>query len=386
MNRALIRNAIVALSLIVLIPAFISNTVAVESRDGILVGAYYYIWWGFPSPYENHWIQNMSFTPILGEYNSSNPLVAEQHIVLAKQYGIDFFAISWLGHWERYDFNYINEHNLRDGFLNATNLDDIRFCLFYESEIVLKETLRDNDTDFQQVFIDDMTYAALNYLSHSNYLKIEGKPVLVLHNLRSIYANLGPIETWDLLDSLREQVNIYLVGDVGSNPSVPSVHSELLYSMNAVTSYLYSDVSKGWQSILSDADSYYPQWRSTLNSKEISFIPNVYSGYDNTANEPNGVALSPDKNMFEKILNIAFCNADNYSKAVMITSWNEWLESTSVEPSVEHGETFLQAISNTRENYNCNQHLNLIYLVIPIVFGIVTAVIFYLYLRRKRKI
>jgi len=44
------------------------------------------------------------------------------------------------------------------------------------------------------------------------------------------------------------------------------------------------------------------------------------------------------------MLNTAIHCAENDSKIVMITSWNEWLESTAIEPSMEFGELFLHTI------------------------------------------
>jgi len=45
----------------------------------VMVGAYYYIWWGIP--FNNHWKQGVKYTPFLGEYNSSDPQIADRHIL-----------------------------------------------------------------------------------------------------------------------------------------------------------------------------------------------------------------------------------------------------------------------------------------------------------------
>jgi hypothetical protein len=99
----------------------------------VVVGAYYYPWWGLPPPYENKWKGAVKGTPFLGKYNSSDSHVADQHIILARQHKIDFFAVSWFGVFDWYDHVMIDS-NLNDGLLKAQGLSNFKFCLLYETE------------------------------------------------------------------------------------------------------------------------------------------------------------------------------------------------------------------------------------------------------------
>jgi hypothetical protein len=78
----------------------------------------------------------------------------------------------------------------------------------------------------------------------------------------------------------------------------------------------------------------------------IKFIPNAYPGFNNTglAGVVNSTKLPNNAIMFKEMLKIAINNVDSDLKIVMITSWNEWLESTAIEPSIEFGELFLHTI------------------------------------------
>jgi hypothetical protein len=193
-----------------------------------------------------------------------------------------------------------------------------------------------------------MVYAAEKYFINPSYLRINDKPVLFIYNLPYLYENLTDSAIHGLFDQMRQQLanisDVYLVGDVGPGPS-PNMNSTWLYSINATTSYFFSDPSKGWNGVLEDARTYYPNWASVMNSKGINFIPNAYSGFNNTglARVVEPVALSGNANAFREFLTIAINNVDDL-KMVMITSWNEWLEATAIEPSMEFGELFLHTI------------------------------------------
>jgi hypothetical protein len=321
-------------------------------EPSVKVGAYYYMWWGIP--FNDHWKECVKGTPLLWQYNSSDPEVADRHIVLAKQHGIDFFTISWMGQglWVDWDFDDIDQ-NL-NSFLTAPHLADFNFCLFYETRIVL-DTANEGHKNFTEVFLNDIEYAAQKYLGNPSYLRVvDGNcsyPVLFIYNLPYLYSNLGVSEAHGLLDALRQRsanlnFSVYLVGDLGPGPSPPDQNSPLLYSLNASTSYFFDDPSKGWDSILANCGQYYHEWQSIMNSKGMEFIPNAYPGFNNTGlkDVTQPVVLPPDAMRFKEMVNIASTCTDDHLKMVMVTSWNEWLEATAIEPSTEYGESFLHAI------------------------------------------
>lgn len=183
-------------------------------EENVKVGAYYYIWYGLPPPYTDHWKEAIKGTPFLGKYNSNDSTVAGQHILLAKQHGIDFFAVSWIGEgrwvdWinetadHTWDFDEI-DNNLQNGLLKAPHIQDFNFCLFYETEIILRTYWQKSEKNFTKIFIDDMVYAAQQYFSNPSYLHIDGKPVMFLYNLPYLYL-YSPIPAQELLNETRQR-------------------------------------------------------------------------------------------------------------------------------------------------------------------------------------
>jgi hypothetical protein len=209
-----------------------------------------------------------------------------------------------------------------------------------------------------------MTYAAEEYFSNPSYLRIDGKPVMFIYNLPYIYNKLGTIEAQNLLNILRQRLDVYLVGDVGSNCISPhEVNSSMLYSMNATTNYFFANTkaSEGWSNITEYARTYYPEWREVMNSIGIKFIPNAYPGFNNTglAGVVNPTELPNNATMFKEMLKIAINDADSDLKIVMVTSWNEWLESTAIEPSMEFGELFLHTVYDVVPEFPSGTFLSL---------------------------
>jgi hypothetical protein len=341
--------AIILVAILVISTVVALITIPHPKVEHVKIGAYYYIWWGIDI--NNHWEKDdVKGTPFLGYYNSSDSRVADQHILLAMQHGIDFFAVSWMGEgtWHvNGDFSIIDQ-NLRSGLLQAPHLKDFNFCLFYETQLVLDNAFNDNQ-NFTEIFINDMLYAAHQYFTNPSYLRVNGEPVLFIYNVPYLYTHAQNVH--ELLDSTRKQlaamrVNLYIIGDVGGGPSPPDVNSTL-YSMNATTSYFFSDPAKGWNGVLEDARTYYPQWLSTMNPKGIAFVPNAYPGFNNTNNtnaSPPWTVLPRTETKFRNMLEIALNHADRNLGIAMITSWNEWMEGTMIEPSMEEGELQLHAI------------------------------------------
>ena len=316
------------------------------------IGAYYYAWWGIGI--NNHWVKdNIKGTPSLGYYNSSDPSIADKQVLLAKQHGIDFFAVSWIGKgdWLNWDFNII-DNNLRNGLLRAKHIADFSFCLFYETVLVLNTSLQ-LGKNFTQIFVEDMNYS-FQYLSNPSYLRVNGDPIMFIYNVPYLYDHMATQDVHRLFDYVRQQLaakgfKLYIIGDMGGGSSPASLNLDWLYSMNATTSYFFDPGKRLWNGVLEDARTYYPQWQSAMNAKGIAFVPDVYPGFNNTLNKggsPPWVVLPRDASSFEDMLGTALNYRNSSLGIVMITSWNEWMEGTVIEPSMKENEAFLNVVYN----------------------------------------
>jgi len=299
----------------------------------ILVGTYYYTWYGGFL----HWWEGYTNAPKLGRYSSWDSSTAEWHIKWAVDNGIDFFAVSWLGpgSWE--------ENALKHGLLQAGDLNYMRFCIFYES------VLRMQNPPYTTTFISDVKYLANEYFNHPRYLKIEGKPVLILYLVNELYLKLGEDAVSTIYQVRRELLDmgfdVYLVADVIGFPMPSSQYDRFLKYFNAVTWYIFN-LGSDWSSLLDSVDYTANKWLNYTRSENMSFIPSVYPGFDKTHSKLNTgqPVLVRNVSRFTEFCNIARSYAKESAKVVIVATWNEWHEGTSIEPAEEYGFEYLQVI------------------------------------------
>ncbi len=324
-----------------------------------LVGAYYYPWyprnWG--EGYLNARLRPPQL-PFLGQYDSSDHKVIEQHIAWCSQYGINFLAISWWPGQPELD------KVIKNRFLRAQNISDIRFCIFYETAGLGLADDRINFTaDKIKNLVSDFKILARNYFSHPSYLKIKGRPVVILYLTRTFKGDYP-----EAINSLRKNLkemgfDPFLIGDeifwyvIRSDPLLPSPHPYMtrIRLLDAITSYNMYDWAKpkhmgygNTSTFLPDVHDLYREYRSAIG-KEITFIPAIIPGYND-----RGVRLSQrhpviprqfqpggeEGSFFAQALErtvIPFVDPQN--PMALITTFNEWNEGTQIEPTQETGWT-----------------------------------------------
>lgn len=403
MNRTrlwLIGFATLALICLFAITVGLISAPTPQVADDKKVGVYYYAWYGLNTSVRNtagafhsNW-ENASSAPFVGEYVSNDSVVADTQIVLAKLHKIDFFAVSWLGIFDWYDHLAIDDF-LHQGLPKAEHMNTFNFCIFYESDIVLNSVYDKqnhtglggmNVTDFfAEVFSNDTNYAAEQYFNNPSYLKIDEKPVLFLYDLPNLCENLTTPTVHSMLADLRSRLSndIYLVADVGHGPLPANITSFQLSDfsdvLNATTNYFFSSPSKGWNGILDDAQQDYPQWRANMTEEGMRFFPSAYPSYNDTKENPNSTVLPVNATEFNEFLQIARDNTDN-GGITMITSWNEWKESTAIEPSVELGDLLLGVIPNVVPEFPSTMIL-----LVIIVFTTPSVVVYRKCARQRRR-
>lgn len=330
-----------------------------KEQAGFTVGALYYIWWGLLPDERDMWKHGHSLSPILGEYSSDDPNVAERHIKWATEHGINLFEVSWSGPGERgpeLDNDEVDAA-LREGLLAAPSIGDLKFLLVYETERALVQEAQEiRYNNIKEAFIEDILYAGERYFDHPSYFKLDGRPVVMVWKVKDILENLLEENGFELQEALSEvekraQRDIFWVG-LGEDvyrPGGPPADDTTLSTLDAVAPLLGDTFPPGevksWQEYLGRVEAGYGLWNTKAEELGFMFIPSVIPGFDDRAfNQGQGRLLETDPKGFYQAILLAKELAGGHGNWISIYGFNEWFESGAIEPTNEFGLQFLETL------------------------------------------
>ncbi len=316
------------------------------------VFAAYYPWYGNPigpSVERWHWsrdynntedIRSSAHYPLLGAYDSQDPDIIRTHICLAKQAGIDGFVCSWWGPGSFVDKRF-------NTLLSVAEEENFSILMYYEN-------VRDDLT--LDSISQELDYFLSNYGSHPVYLKESGKPVIF------VYVPGYNERDEDFWLAVRENVEssygpITLIGDTNSR--------DLLNAFEAFHAYIYLGDDPGSffnesqnrmatgiksRSVLESIESLKNSGEFIMYNKP--FFVTVYPGFDtkhHNSDPMQGILVDREGGeTYHKNWDVAL---ELNAHTILITSWNEWHEGTELEPSKEHGFTYLNLTRNFISQY-----------------------------------
>ena len=310
--------------------------------------------------------------PLWGYVNEADPYVMRMQIDAAADHGVNVFIYDW--YW--YDRRPFLESCLNDGFLGAPNNNRMKFYLMWANHHA--STLWDmrlSDLGDQHVWlgsVDRLEFERLTsriiekYFSHPQYYRIDGKPVFMIYDLDTLIQGLGSVDnTRAALDwfraqcahlgglhlqvTLRRHMGYNVTGVSGDNVGTQQDIVESLGFDNA-THYQYchfTDIDREYADIQADVAA---EWQSIAKDFTIPYYPHVSIGWDNN---PRFVGFRPGimKNntpaAFEEALRQAKTFVDAHKTEVpliTINSWNEWTETSYLQPDDMYGYGYLEAV------------------------------------------
>jgi len=311
--------------------------------------AYYYPWHD-----RGDWTRHPYVgTPTLGEYGTDDPAVAQQHIVWCSEAGIDGLCVSWWGPDSQTD------RHLKAGLLAAENTGDIQFCIYYESfKLDRIDGDHNGEVDFDAPAVmaqvtREFAYLAEHYFDLENYYRIDGRPVVGMYVTRTFKGF-----TAQHAQQIREAagVEVFLIADevyFGRQSSPDTARHgagvfDAYSAYNMHTDPRIEDGEPAWDYMQREAWPVYEQW---AQDESVWFMPKVMPSYEDFRDHDT-LAGTPEG--FEAMLTAAAEMAQRDPAAlhgvVFITSFNEWWEGTTIEPTDEYGTGYLDAISRWRDS------------------------------------
>ncbi|MCL5952353.1 MAG: SH3 domain-containing protein [Chloroflexi bacterium] len=273
-----------------------------------LVLAFYYAWFD-----DNSWKPGQMPDQPLVRYSSRDPQAIARQIQQARGAGIDAFVVSWLGAGNPTDDNFKTMLAQARGANFAAAVDFEVTSPFYHS---------------REDVVKSLKYLLSTHTSQPGYLRVGGKPVIFFWREQK-YS----VDTWkairDAVDPNRQSLWIAEGVDVSYLRVFDGHH---LYSI-------------GWSP---NPTAEMEKWGKRVRAfgQDKIWVATVMPGNDDTRTGRAGAYVRSRRNgdFYRETWRAALASHPDW---IIITSWNEWVEYTSIEPSVSYGDLYLNI---TREN------------------------------------
>jgi hypothetical protein len=312
--------------------------------------------------------------PLWGYVNEADPYVMEMEIEAAADHGINVFIYDW--YW--YDGMPFLEDALNEGYLKAKNNDRVKFYLMWANhDVPLLWDKRNaglpNNSLIWKGSVDREEFEVIchriieKYFSLPSYYKINEKPCFMIYDLNTLIRGLGGLQqTKDALDWFRAEtvragykgLNLQLTlrrsgsgitGISGDNIGTQKdVINELAF--DGLTHYQFvhfTNIDRDYQEIMGDVVK---AWEEIDKEYPIPYYSHISVGWDNNPRFKmfrKGIVKNNTPENFEKALIMARDYADTHPGQVpliTINSWNEWTETSYLQPCTMYGYGYLKAV------------------------------------------
>ncbi|MFZ5878765.1 MAG: endo-1,3-alpha-glucanase family glycosylhydrolase, partial [Chloroflexota bacterium] len=290
-----------------------------------MLWAFYYPWIA--------WDQDASCTDhpsIPYDYNDDGVRTSEtfaKQIEQAQSAGIDGFIVSWV------DDETLNQ--------NLSLLLDAAQEKGFFIAIYLESTPDPNDrTVHPEIITDWLAYAIPEFGDHPAYMQLNGKPLIVVYN-----SSAAPLETWQTIFA-----DLDTRGDFASYIGMSYTLTDLSlfdglhqYAIIGIPDLLsvYQSVSRGvrYYSLLSDTE------------QQKIFVATVQPGFDDCPYHPPTTDLLMERNNGDYYRSTFEAAIQSNPDWIIITSWNEFGETTHIEPSDFFGTQYLEITREFAERW-----------------------------------
>lgn len=303
-------------------------------------------------------------------YDLSDPETMTKQMLLAKHYGIDGFC------FYHYWFNGKQLLEKPVNMLLERENIELPFCLCWANEpwtrnwdgaVGSKVTLiGQNYGDFEDW---NRHYKYLSaFFKRNEYIKIEGKPVLVIYKQEMIDVRKDILMLWNALAIEDGFSGIFVINTKRGNVSIKELYGNAFFDFEpfeTLNSALPSELEMVVNSYVGNREDnagrvyrvydyericQYMVRRNVINDKHYL---GMCIGWDNSARR--GVNskyifenVTPD--VFKKYFKMQYNRAVQANHELMfINAWNEWAEGTYLEPDERFGLGYLEAIKAVRE-------------------------------------
>jgi len=256
----------------------------------------------------------ISHYPSLGLYSSHDETTLRNHFILMNKAGIDVAVLQWWGKSQ-------GEPNIEETEGFSENTLKLMLNISSEYKIKICVQMQPYGDRNNQGFIDDVKYLCNNYAKHPSFLKMDGRPVLIVydpHNIPHVYL---------AIEELRQsEYNPYLIASiVEKNHYVQAIEN----GFNGIFTY-FATIGSTWGTNL----THWPTLSKSCKERNMLFVPSVSPGYNDEKSIPwsRGNKRGRESGRYyDKMWQAA---VDSKPSVVMINSFNHFYDGTPIEPTL----------------------------------------------------
>jgi hypothetical protein len=277
----------------------------------------------------------------------------------AADHGINAFIFDW--YW--YEGGPFYEAALSEGFLKAPNRARLKFALMWANHDWIDIFPAQKDVVPRLIYpgavdrgrFDQMAaYVIKRFLTQPNYWRIDGKPYFSIYELHTLIKGLGGAgATRAAFDDFREKARaaglpgLHLAA-VGWGETTPEMVR--VTGIDSVTSYqwIHHVGLKKHTPYRDWANEAMAQWPDLEKKWPVPYFIHVSMGWDNTPRFSWAHAVTGNTPAeFKRALEQARSYLDRQSagpRVLTLNAWNEWTESSYLEPDQTHKLAYLEAV------------------------------------------
>ena len=304
-------------------PPFLKANVSLPDRP---VLAFYYGW------YDAHesWLNGregttsnaVSYVPSIGFYNSQNFSVIDYQITEAMSAGINGFVSSWLG-----PGSYTDQSTKMLMQEASSKFPNFAVTFFIESPSILAAF--SEIAAKKEALVNDVSYIEQNYSSFSSFARLGGCQVIFFYD-----TDVLPPSFWqNVTFSIHSMYpNLLLIGD--------SLNSSYIGSFDGEAPYVNLNFMKMSINLENDTYPFYLSESQLLNAAHKIWFSVASPGFNNTNDPSENYSVVPRNNgsTYTQSWSIA---AHSDPQGIIIGTWNEYFEGTSIEPTTAYSSAYL---------------------------------------------
>lgn len=323
--------------------------------------------------FDGHWQPRV---PAWGYLDEADPRVMERKIAAAAEHNVNVIIFDW--YW--YDNQPFLEDALNRGYLQAGNNADVKFFLMWANHDA--STLWDlqRSHEHKVIYPGAVNRAVFEtiarrwidrYFAHPSYYRIDGKPVVSIYEVHTLLHGLGGLgPTRDALDWLRRAVEAagfpglhlqaVLWRSIPDSPStVPGdsscnqANTVAALGFDSLTNYQWCHYVHAKGPYAAWGEQALAAWPAWAREFSVPFFPHVSIGWDTNPRFPrqlHDVVTGGTPEQFAAFLARAIDHVDSHAlspRLITVNAWNEWSESSYLEPDTVFGLRYLRAVRDT---------------------------------------